>query len=265
MVVESLIAGFNSGINIKNTALTKILFPTLLSYENSTLRFDFDRSPRLTIQYIGQFILADNSTLDTTRIVGETRVDSIGESTYWWWNHVQLGHVKFSNKFSIVTTTLFIHNEIKDPSYPQVYKPDSRIELFANFIGMLPGVEIQAAKVMVFTNSTLYVLEGTKIESTTPHSCHDKDDGNRNLYQCIDPELQTANLTYEGMLDYYNSQFGINNSTSHPYFARHSWEMGHMILSEWHVFVMSLHDIIINDTNLVGPRVGMCANNLLEL
>ncbi len=181
MVAKALIAGENSMINIKNTKLSKILFPSLLSYSNSTIRFDFDRTPKLTIEYITKFILMDNSTLDTTKLVGETTVDSIGESTFWY-NQVQLGHVKFSNRFRIVTTSLFLHNEIKDPSYPKVYKSDSKVELFANFIGMFPRVEIQAAKIMMFTNESLVMLNNTVIESTTQNSCYEQSDGKPNLY-----------------------------------------------------------------------------------
>ena len=54
---------------------------------------------------------------------------------------------------------------------------------------------IEAAKIILYSNSSLAIYDNSVIRSTTTSSCHVETDGNPNLYQCIDPEFQDPKMT----------------------------------------------------------------------
>ena len=124
---------------------------------------------------------------------------------------VFLGDVHFSNNFKMISTQVVVQGNITDPN--RKYNPNTRIEFFADTLDVYGGTLMEANKIILYANESLLIYADCIIRSTDSGACYTERDGNPNLYQCIDPELQDPSVNYTTMLDFFNSQFGINGNT----------------------------------------------------
>jgi hypothetical protein len=63
-------------------------------------------------------------------------------------------------------------------------------------------------------------------------------------------------MTFEYMMSHFRTQF-----VDKPEFS----DLEHMrfrVLDRWSIYLLSLGDIIMKDATIIGPRIGMCANEI---
>jgi hypothetical protein len=108
------------------------------------------------------------------------------------------------------------------------------------------------------------------IQSTITNDCswdpEAKDggtDANEDLYQCMNFDLNANKpLTFEYILDNYNSQYGWTKKTSSNRYANDIVYMKSHIVSKWRVYMLSLGAIIMDGATVRAPRIGLCSNDI---
>jgi hypothetical protein len=67
-------------------------------------------------------------------------------------------------------------------------------------------------------------------------------------------------LTFEYIIKNYNDQYRLMTKSKN--YAKDIPEMKELITKKWNVYLMALHEIVMDGAHVTGPRVGFCANGI---
>ena len=76
----------------------------------------------------------------------------------------------------------------------------------------------------------------------------------------MDADYEGA-LDFEEILEQYNTQYHLTESNN--YYAIHARDLTHFVQMNWNVYLLSLGHIDVYNSAIDGPRIGMCANNIV--
>jgi hypothetical protein len=180
---------------------------------------------------------------------------SIADDTYY--NTVSLGDTTFSSKLVINATNLFVNSNLRDPDYSH----NSTIELYTHDTYIYPSATVSAAWIFIYALGTVQISEGVTIESTQQNACTTDPTGNLDLFQCMPTDYQDESITEARVLDYYNRQYSLNESSVG--YATLPSDMAANVMSKWHVYILAMDSIWSNEqTTITAPRVGVCSDNI---
>jgi hypothetical protein len=93
------------------------------------------------------------------------------------------------------------------------------------------------------------------------HECTTDNTGNTDLFMCIPTDYDEPSLDQARLLDYFNRQYNLMPSDGG--YATKPTDMHSRIMNKWNVYLLALGDIIgLKGSSIVGPRIGLCGNNL---
>ena len=126
MITENLFVGYGAKIAVTNNALSSILFPSLIMYENTALFFNVTNTSEMTIKYRSHFTVDNSTVVNTTMATRGTIFQSILDKDTRF-NVVQLGKTHFSKSMKIDVSHLIINGDLIDPADELNHKGDSEI------------------------------------------------------------------------------------------------------------------------------------------
>lgn len=156
MLAQSCFFSDNVNIVIKNSGISKILFPSLFMMDYSTMRFDLERVGQMTINYRNFFFVSPTSIIDFRSASRGVRFESIEMDT--WYNHVSLGETLFSQSLHIEVSRLYIQNSTYDPN-PSDHSDVRRgsITFITNEITIEANSKVEAGKIFMYANDSIEI------------------------------------------------------------------------------------------------------------
>ena len=65
-------------------------------------------------------------------------------------------------------------------------------------------MQLIAPKIVLFANQTIDIHKNVTIESAIENECYLQNDGNANLYECMNFDEHPDKITFDYLIDYYN-------------------------------------------------------------
>jgi len=120
----------------------------------------------------------------------------------------------------------------------------------------MEDVELKAPNIFLYANESIAIMKGSLLMSLKEYSCDTQTSQEQvsKMYKCMSNEFDAGTFDYQYFLDYYRTQYGTT--------VKDISQMKDKIMTWWNIYIMTHGKLTIQGTQLLAPKVGLCAGDI---